>query len=173
MSMISAVQQKDQSFLSIIESQVFGGQKCTSSIGKSTFGTPKLSIIQIRNVLALQGSLYLVHQLKLVRYFYCVIYSVYWISYCIVYTVEPLIKDTIEITPEQRTRFNVPNGDFPIVLILFLTSINQQRTKQWVPNVSVIRRFHCIDTLDVESGKGFILWEEDIHHVHHYHFLDF
>ena len=37
-------------------------------------------------------------------------------------TVEPpikdtLIKDTIEITSEQRTRFNVPNGDFPIVLI--------------------------------------------------------
>ncbi len=27
-------------------------------------------------------------------------------------TVEPPIKDTIEITSEQRTRFNVPNGDF-------------------------------------------------------------
>ncbi len=27
------------------------------------------------------------------------------------------IKDTIEITSEQRTRFNVPNGNFPIVLI--------------------------------------------------------
>ncbi len=37
-------------------------------------------------------------------------------------TVEPPIKDTIEITSEQRTRFNVPNGDFPIVLIIFLTS---------------------------------------------------
>ncbi len=35
-------------------------------------------------------------------------------------TVEPPIKDTIEIT---RTRFNVPNGDLPIVLIIiFLTS---------------------------------------------------
>ncbi len=37
-------------------------------------------------------------------------------------TVEPpikdtAIKDTIEITSEQRTRFNVPNGYFPIVLI--------------------------------------------------------
>ncbi len=28
-------------------------------------------------------------------------------------TVEPQIKDTIEITSEQRTSFNVPNGDFP------------------------------------------------------------
>ncbi len=27
-------------------------------------------------------------------------------------TVEPLIKDIIEITSEQRTSFNVPNGDF-------------------------------------------------------------
>ncbi len=27
------------------------------------------------------------------------------------------IKDTIEITSEQRTRFNVSNGDFPTVLI--------------------------------------------------------
>ena len=27
------------------------------------------------------------------------------------------IKDTIEITSKKRTRFNVPNGDFPIVLI--------------------------------------------------------
>ncbi len=40
------------------------------------------------------------------------------------YTVEPPIKDTpikdtIEITSEQRTRFNVPNGDFPNI---FLTS---------------------------------------------------
>ncbi len=26
---------------------------------------------------------------------------------------------TIEITSEQRTRFNVPNGHFPIVLILY------------------------------------------------------
>ncbi len=26
------------------------------------------------------------------------------------------IKDTIDITSEQRTRFNVPNGDFPILL---------------------------------------------------------
>ncbi len=33
-------------------------------------------------------------------------------------TVEPPIKDTIEITSEQRTRFNLPNGDFPIVLNL-------------------------------------------------------
>ncbi len=37
-------------------------------------------------------------------------------------TVEPLIKDTpirgtIEITSEQRTSFNVSNGNFPIVLI--------------------------------------------------------
>ncbi len=37
----------------------------------------------------------------------------------IIYTVEPPIKDTdtIEITSEQRTSFNVPNGDFPRVLI--------------------------------------------------------
>ena len=34
-----------------------------------------------------------------------------------VYTVEPQIKDTIEITSEQRTRFNVPNGDFPIDIL--------------------------------------------------------
>ncbi len=27
------------------------------------------------------------------------------------------IKDTIEITSEHRTRFNVPNGNFLIVLI--------------------------------------------------------
>ncbi len=38
--------------------------------------------------------------------------------------VEPPIKDTpikntMEITSEQRTRFNVPNGDFPIVLIIY------------------------------------------------------
>ncbi len=33
-------------------------------------------------------------------------------------TVEPPIEDTIEITSEQRTRLNVPNGDFPIVLNL-------------------------------------------------------
>ncbi len=40
-------------------------------------------------------------------------------------TVEPPIKDTpikdtIEITSEQRTRFNVPNGDFPINYTLTL-----------------------------------------------------
>ncbi len=35
------------------------------------------------------------------------------------FTVETPIKDTIEIISEQRTRFNVPNGDFPIVLILY------------------------------------------------------
>ncbi len=60
-------------------------------------------------------------------------------------TVEPQIKDTIEITFEQRTRFNVPNGDFPIVLIYSSFDkrqpVNKGR-KQWVPNVSVIRRFH-------------------------------
>ncbi len=67
-------------------------------------------------------------------------------------TVESPIKDTIEITSIQRTMFNVPNGDFPIVLILlFLTLIkdylstkDKMAIKQWVPNVSVIRRFHCI-----------------------------
>ncbi len=32
-------------------------------------------------------------------------------------TVEPPIKDTIEITSEQRTRFNVPNGEFPNTLL--------------------------------------------------------
>ena len=37
-------------------------------------------------------------------------------------TVESLIRtlrirDTIEIASEQRTSLNVPNGDFPIVLI--------------------------------------------------------
>ena len=39
------------------------------------------------------------------------------LNYCAC-TVEPQIKDTIEITSEHRTRFNVPNGDFPIVLNL-------------------------------------------------------
>ncbi len=45
------------------------------------------------------------------------------VSYLILkYTVEPPIKDTpirdtIEITSEQRTRFYVQNGDFPIVII--------------------------------------------------------
>ncbi len=41
-------------------------------------------------------------------------------SYIVNNTVEPLIKDTPikEITSEQRTKFNVPNGDFPIVLNL-------------------------------------------------------
>ncbi len=55
-----------------------------------------------------------------------------------IYTVEPPIKDTpnkghnniIEITSKQSTRFqstrfNVPNGDFPIDII-FLTSDNGQ-----------------------------------------------
>ncbi len=41
-----------------------------------------------------------------------------WVNSSLGCTVEPPIKDTIEITSEQRTRFNVPNGDFPI----FLTS---------------------------------------------------
>ncbi len=43
----------------------------------------------------------------------CRLYSSYYSDSI---TVEPPIKDTIEITSEQRTRFNVPNGDFPIVL---------------------------------------------------------
>ncbi len=66
----------------------------------------------------------------------------------IIITVEPpikdtLIKDTIEITSEQRTRFNVPNGDFPIKDNL--STKDKMTRKQWVPNVSVIRRFNCIE----------------------------
>ncbi len=66
------------------------------------------------------------------------------------YTVEAPIRtlrisDTIEITSEQRTSFNVPNGDFPIVPIKDnLSTKDKMAGKQWVPNVSVIRRFHCI-----------------------------
>ncbi len=63
-----------------------------------------------------------------------------------VYTVEPPLKDTIEITSEQRTSFN---GDFPIVLIYSyppikdnLSTKDKMARKQWVPNVSVIQRFH-------------------------------
>ncbi len=84
-------------------------------------------------------------------------YSTYWLKlFLLLYfllrtnivTVEPPIKDTIEITSEQRTRFNVPDGDFPIVLIIiFLTSniikdnLSTKDKVTWVPNVSIIRRF--------------------------------
>ncbi len=46
------------------------------------------------------------------------------------------IKNTIEITSEQRTRFNVPNGDFPIVLIIiiFLTSQPLKQRTKWPEN---------------------------------------